>query len=408
MRKLLSTTDQRRLSLIEILLEANEWVTIAELANKLNSSARILKNDIAFIRQTESKLQIETSNLGVRLLMDFSTGLREFYASVLKSSLSFQILEEIFFNENLSVSELAKILHTSNSTVYRTIDLLNSYFNEYQCQIESAPCHFVGDEQYIRSYYLAYFKEISTVLEWPFRNIAEQDIDEIVNIIEHFLINQSKVNTNFWDFAIYGVVKKTVTVSIIRYRNGNLIDTSNQQTIFFDLFFKGVELFLSHRNNKFFGNLEITPELIYQIFFPYINENFAYGTTDFEKFRQKNTSIDQAVSTLENQLLALSKNLSIDIDLNLVITSIYGATYIEDNAPNALYILYNRNKLFAHRIQIQYPNIYQAIYQAIIEYRQKLNLSLDDNKIYFSIFTLINAWENLQTELQQNFKKYLS
>lgn len=40
MRELLKSTDKRRLELIELLVSLNDWITIKEVAQQINSSIR--------------------------------------------------------------------------------------------------------------------------------------------------------------------------------------------------------------------------------------------------------------------------------------------------------------------------------------------------------------------------------
>ena len=114
MRELLKSTDNRRLSLIELLLEADDWMTIAELSKQLNSSTRALKEDIRFIRNYDPNIQFQTGPKGIRIISDYSTGIQDYYSGLLRETLPFQILEELFFNESLSMSELGSILQSFN------------------------------------------------------------------------------------------------------------------------------------------------------------------------------------------------------------------------------------------------------------------------------------------------------
>src|SRR5699024_3352480 len=85
--------------------------------------------------------------------------------------------------------------------------------------------------------------------------------------------------------------------------------------------------------------------------------------------------------------------------------SLYGTTYLEDDDPNAFYILYNRNKLFAQHVKHQYPMVYETLYTGIVEYRKRLNKPLHEDKIYLSLYTLITIWNNLLVELHDRYQK---
>ena len=113
MRSLLTTSDRRRLELIELLLEANDWMTIEQVAVQLASSVRNIKEDITYFRKHFPEIGIETGQYMMRIMMDHSIGIQEAYRLILKETLIFQLLEEIFFIETYSIDDLAGILHTS-------------------------------------------------------------------------------------------------------------------------------------------------------------------------------------------------------------------------------------------------------------------------------------------------------
>ena len=46
MRSLLSTKEQRQLRLLEILIQKRDWIRLNELAQTLECTERILKNDL--------------------------------------------------------------------------------------------------------------------------------------------------------------------------------------------------------------------------------------------------------------------------------------------------------------------------------------------------------------------------
>lgn len=399
MRELIKSTDQRRLALIELLLEANNWMTISEITVILGCSSRNLKEDLSFIRISESNILIESSPLGVRISMEQSSGIMDYHYSILKNTLAFQILEEIFFNETLTVNELAYTLHSSSSTVYRTIEQINTYFQPYNCRIESNPCRFTGDERLIRNYYRAYFKEISTALDWPFRDYSKQRIDEIFQVLVEYLSTYIDLDFSFIDFAFYDIVKLLCTVNFIRYKQGHLVDVTDKMNFLFDPLFKAFKFFTLPSELNVIDDIPVSKELIYQLFYPYFKKGIAYSADAFNKLRKKNTAVNDASTYLGSYLLNFSKEIDIDIKIERLLVMVYGTTYLENDDPNAHYILYNRNKLFALRMKYQFPLIYLKLREGVIEYRKRLNLSLDEDKINLLIYTLFTHWENLLIDL---------
>lgn len=403
MRKLLKSSDRRRLELIELLLEKDNWITISEVATQVNSSTRNLKEDISFLRSNYPDIGLETSQAGIRIMMDQSIGIQEFYRYILKDTLVFQVLEEIFFDETYTVTELAALLHTSNSTLYRAIDSLNVYFSPFGCQVETNPCRIIGDERFIRNYYRTYFKESTTVLEWPFRNYDEQRINANFNRILSLLTRDSHVEDGFLDFAFYESVKLMVMVSVHRYHLGHLVDTSKEESIIFYAIFKLLTTFVIPKDMKITLNQPMTSEYVYQVFYPYLKKDGAFGVKSLNKLRRKNEQVDHAITFLENDLAALSEKIDIEIDTTDLMVALYGTVYLEEDDPNGMYILYNRNKMFNKMMESHFPFVYKSLHKAVVQFRTLLKREDDEDKVNYLVYTLFTSWENLLLDL---YRKY--
>lgn len=405
MRSLLKTTDRRRLELIELLVEENGWMTTTKLAEQLNSSVRNLKEDISFFKKTIPNMGIETGHMGVRIMMDQSTGIQEFYRIILKNNLIFQLLEEIFFNESYTIEGLAETLHTSTSTVYRVIDTINDYFLPFHCRVETNPCRFIGDEKFIRNFYRTYFKESSTILEWPFRSYDEKTINATFNRVLSVLSKGADVEDNFLDFAFYESIKLMVIVSVIRYQQGHLVETSQEETTLFKVLFNTLKLFVIPKDMKAIRGTPLTTEYIYQVFYPYFKKNAAFGVKAMEKLRKKNKTVDAAVTYLDDALNDFATTIDIEIESTDLMVALYGTVYLEEHDPNGMYILYNRNKMFAQMIHHQFPYVYHALYQFIVRFRQLLHREHDEDKVNYLIYTLFTSWENLLADLYTKYQR---
>lgn len=405
MRDLLKTSDLRRLELIELLLEMDEWATIPTLAEHLDSSTRNIKEDIAFLRRTEPELGIESSHLGFRIMMDQTTGIQEYYRKILKETLIFQVLEEIFFDETLSIDELARVLPVSSSTIYRTVKTLNAYFSEFDCRIETNPCRVVGDEEHIRRYYRTYFKESYTLLEWPFRNLKEATVNAKFNRVLAALSRDENVDDDVIDFAFYESIKLMTVVNSTRYGNGHKVDTSDNESFLFKVIFNVVKLYAKSRYSSKLNLNELTPEYIYQVYYPYFEKNAAFGIKPLNRLRKKNATVNEAVTYLEESLQSLANSLAIEINSEELLVALYGTVYIEEHDANGMHILYDRNKLFNQRIQWQFPKTYQALYDMCSEFRRLLGRSADEDKLNYLVYTLFTYWEQLLTDLYGKYQK---
>src|SRR5690625_2568456 len=113
MRQLLNQSEKRQLLTIEILHQQEDWITLSELSKVLDCSVRVLKDDIAHFKNSFSEFTIETSNNGIHLSMNQNVGLKSLYQNTLNNSTAFTLLENIFLKENITITDLAKILYVS-------------------------------------------------------------------------------------------------------------------------------------------------------------------------------------------------------------------------------------------------------------------------------------------------------
>lgn len=395
MRELLKANVRRRLELIEQLMASKDWSRFSDLANTLNSSVRILKEDVAYLRQSYLSITIESSQLGIRLNQESSSSIKDVYRYVLKQTLAFQLLEVLFFDETLSLEDLANKLYSSPSTIYRTINQLNDYFIEhYDCYIETSPCRFVGNETNIRLYYKAYFSESSTLMEWPFKDIDESTINKAFDIILSFVPHDLDM-----DFAYYEQIKPVVMVNLIRYKNGHYIETSQDKS---DVFKRIVHVF------KFFipsTKLKKLPDIndhyIYQVFSPYIRKGPAYNIKQLNKMKAKNNEVGDALRYLEFSLINLASNLNISINIDLILFGVYNTSFGENEIPTASFILHDHIGIFLQKVRQFSPAILQQFHEFIEGFRQRLGKKADINKTNLLVYTLFNYWDNLFSDLHK-------
>lgn len=401
MRSLLKTNDRRRLELIELLVEASDWKTTEEISAKLDCSTRILKEDIAFLRENVAEMMIETSHEGIRLFLNNGKAIKDYYRRILKENLPFQILELIFFDETLMIKDLTEQLHVSPSTIYRTVSQINDYFSEnHQAYIESNPYRFVGNENFIRNFYRVYFMESCKINEWPFPQVDEEELNQNLNRIINLVAKDVYV-----DFAYYRTAQLILSVNLIRYNHGHLIETTDYESPLFKIFFAMFKPFLIPKGSSLVVNGDITTEYIYQVCDPYTRPNMIYGKNQFEKLRAKNAQINDAVSFLEAYLRDFSMKIDIPINLDEIILSLVGTIALEEDDPNSKYILYNRNKFFVQHLNKHFPIVTQHLYEGIVTYRKRLRLDLHPDKINMLVYTLFTYWDNLLTDLYRRIQK---
>ncbi|MFV0529587.1 MAG: helix-turn-helix domain-containing protein [Lachnospiraceae bacterium] len=93
---ILDTATKRRIQMIELLNEQQDWISIKEIAQRISCSERIINNDIRFCNAMFRHSKIITSQFGVRYKMPVFLGMRRLYQMILEQSVEFQLLETVF------------------------------------------------------------------------------------------------------------------------------------------------------------------------------------------------------------------------------------------------------------------------------------------------------------------------
>lgn len=395
---LLTTTANRRLQLIKTLMIEEEPIFLTNLSKKTDESIRTIKSDLAFFRKEIDNFTIESSANGVQLFFKKNKGFKSCVEKALKNSISYQLLEAIFWDETKSVNEWSEELSVSLSSLYRSISDINNLLNKFDIQLETNPCKLVGNEKYIRYFAYQYFNERYSPIERPTKFLTEKTIDDFLD----FFIKISQIPI---DLAYYNIFKIVVSVNLVRFKNGHLIDTKNLTTNFEDII-DDLEKF-----NKFFLAFEtnigvkVNNELILQLFTPYIQETFSLSYERLIEKSKKNQKLKSEVEYLNKFIDELSFKYNIPItNKEEVILGIQNAAYLEFQEPRAGFILYDQHGDFVNQIKKEFPLFYKDIYQGIKTYRMLIQQESFrfENSLNFLISITFSYWTNILPNLRKN------
>lgn len=391
-RVLLKAKERRQLEIIEFLLETTDWITITELSTKFNCSTRVIKADIAELRVSHPELEFEASYLGIKLIKDSMIGVQEIYKRVINNTLAYQLLEEIFFDETLTVEQLADILFVSPSTIYRTITQINEYFKaNYDCYVEANPCRFIGNEQNIRLYYRTFFSEKYTIFEWPFRGTDEEEINSIFDKVLTLVSDDMPL-----DFAYYEDIKLVVMVNRIRYRHNHLLEKPEGESDTLNLILKVFSSVIVPLGFKVPGS--ISKEAFYQVFGPYVKKDVPRTFRQLAKVRKRSDARGKALSFLHESLVKCAEQWKVSIDINYVTLGVINMAVNAKDIINSDFLLFDRNKYFVMTFAKHFPDFYEAIHSIIVTFLEMLDIEPEEITINYILFTLIFYWYNLIPE----------
>lgn len=144
MRRLLSKIENRKLYMIELLYQKNDYMPIEDLAAELQTSVRNLKEDIAEMDNLSDILTITLLQDKVKMEFHQNTGVESVTQYLINHNFSYKLLEEMFFNETLHLEELAESMYVSTSTIYRQFrknDRNGLLLTAKLSRVHMKPCH---------------------------------------------------------------------------------------------------------------------------------------------------------------------------------------------------------------------------------------------------------------------------
>lgn len=284
MRNLLSTKDQRQLRLMETLIQHRDWLKLHELADMLGCTERILKSDLNELRTAFPTIDIQSSINGIMIDLEVNTSFEDVYQYFLAHSQSFRLLEYLFFNEGLPIYRTIENLHYSNANLYRLgRNITKTLSSQFQIELSFTPSEIRGNEIDIRYFFAQYFSERYYFLDWPFPDLPEEDLTEFIDFFY-------KITNYPMRFSIYRMYKLMIAISIYRIKNGHFIDLPNH---FYDEYYPilesipNFEEILVHFSEKL--GLEITPDIITQIFISFIQNNLFLDPQEFFNSLEENS-----------------------------------------------------------------------------------------------------------------------
>ena len=387
MRKILSTHDLRVLHIVEY-LHLHEQPSVSEICRFFNITSKTLRTDINFINEYCMPLHITTHNFdGIFLDIPQNYTVEYLYETILSNSTEFKIIETVFFDETHTVDSLAEKLYLSTSTVRRLIKRINKALVSEDFSISLTPLKIVGNETNICNFIIYYISEKYTGRKKPFSRIQ-------LNVLDKMFISATKSNGHTVNFPQIEKLRIWIMVIIIRLQNGNHTDV-------YTPFSEDVDL--SALENPLFKNLfkltfkvELTDEVIFRLFYPFINENFAVNQQTLTSMVQKKPEVAEKVTALRTLLdnIALKMNIP-QPNQNEVLLNLYNISIFQYGKP---YILYNRYQYFVDSIEKDYPE-FIAVFK---EELSKSNLGeLETHTINSFAYTIFTNWQNLMLELEK-------
>lgn len=215
---LLSETEQNLLVLLEELTKHQDWIELPVLAENLNFSIEELQEHLSRLKQLFPNLLIQSRKKGIQLQFDFQNTLDPRIA-IFEQSATYSFLNYLFFKEEQSLDQICQALSTNPEQIEGIIHRLNTKLPQYyNISIQPSPLVMEGAEEDIRAFYLDYFSQSYTFLDWPFPSISEEALTQLIQL---FLKTQ-QVSLNLSSLR---QIKYTLAINLERFNKRQLIES---------------------------------------------------------------------------------------------------------------------------------------------------------------------------------------
>lgn len=401
MIEMISKVSQRRLNLIDILIKSKNSIPFTELAEQLSCSERILKDDISEINSDYNEhLVITMSNSEASIKTDLNFGYDNILKDILKSSLSFQILENVFFNDNKSIERMAMDHYTSTSTMYRRAAQINDYFNDkFNIKLNTAPFELVGDEKEIRQFYSQFFSSKTSFFEWPFEKYINEES------LESFIYSFIKELPLVIDFAYFRNIKYIVAVHILRLKKGFPIQKKKNNNL--DNFIN--QIMEKHNNfNKFSRmiNLELNLDSIKDIFYDFTDEFVMFSSDELISRADTNPKISKSYFKLLSIVKHLSRKYSLTLsNQEILITNLHNTVSLGYKEVPSNFIVQDRIENFLDSYKVAFPDFHEDIKDKFSIYLNEVFDYTDEVILNTMLFNIYTNWDSLYSQLMYKKNK---
>ena len=214
---LLSETEQNLLMLLEELTKHQDWIQDSSLSENLNLSAEELQEHLFKLEQLFPNLLIRSTKEGIQLQFEARNSLDPGIA-IFEQSKTYSFLNCLFFKEEQSLEQICQTLSTNPEQIEKTIQHLNTKLPQhYGISIQPSPLNMMGTEEEIRSFYLDYFSQSYSFLDWPFPSISEESLTHLIQLF----LNAQQVSLTLSSLR---QIKYTLAINLERFNMSHLIE----------------------------------------------------------------------------------------------------------------------------------------------------------------------------------------
>lgn len=215
-------------------LPINEgWIDINELAEELQLNKKsvkkyveLLKDDITYYAvDNDASLAFEKGH-GYRLNLASSQAFQKLYTAIFRDSLTYQVMEDLFWGRFNGIVPATAKYHTSDATIRRLLKGFTEILAPLGLVINKSTWKIEGNEAYLRHFAYTIFMDLIRDT-WPFDYIQETEVAQTVQKMMAFF-NVEVAET------VIRRVKYMVAISKVRSAQGAEYRPSAEQETYLE------------------------------------------------------------------------------------------------------------------------------------------------------------------------------
>ena len=214
---LLSETEENLLMLLEELTKHQDWIELPVLAYNLKLPVKELQEHLSSLEQLFPNLLMRSTKEGIQLRFEDRNSLDPKIA-IFEQSTTYSFLHRLFFKEGQGLEQICQVLSTNPEQIEKTIQHLNTKLPQhYGIKVQLSPLVMEGEEEDIRAFYLDYFIQSYSFLDWPFSSISEECLTDLIQLF----LNAQQVSLNLSSLR---QIKYTLAINLERFKRKHFIE----------------------------------------------------------------------------------------------------------------------------------------------------------------------------------------
>lgn len=398
MKNLLSSKEKRQLELMEFLVTSHEWIHLKNLAEKFLCTERILKQDLAELREIFPQVAIHSSTNGIKAHFSKEMSIEDIYRYFFINSQNFSLLEYIFFHEGENISEVSNAFYTTSANLYRIVSKIVKEINpHYQFSIQLTPVTVIGNEIDVRYFYAQYFSERYYFLDWPFFDIDEDILIEFANYFYK--------PTNYpMRFATYRMYKYMIAIGIYRVKGKHFALLPNN---FMEKIYPIYEQLPDFKEKiTYFSeklHIDLTPENLAQIFISFIQESIFLNPDEFYNTLEKNDYSKNSYQLLSDMLMRITSRIHIQFrNFEELIWYMHNTVHLERQETFTDPLLFRQKEKTIDNFEQYFPEVFKILNEEILIYLKNMNRKHTTEHIKHLVYTLFTHSEEIVPQLLYN------